>query len=271
MITKQILSDFAKSYFGVPLDSQTMADEESDYLLEILLSQRAIKSEFNNGRPIFGKEKYEKRLEALKKYIMSINKGWDPYMYQPKNALISPYTPNKTSKPDLKERVVKDEYNLTPEEEEAEEEHNKAYDWVTFYIGHKRFKPIYERWTPQNLSDFANDYLGARIDPAFIKEYTNNKAREKFIAALVFEQPAMPWEKNPKTGKLLTRKPKYEFRVRELNKFIKLTQSPPNIAVAKGRKRVTTKELKQILKGKTTKSNSAIKQLDTEIFKILNS
>jgi hypothetical protein len=44
-----------------------------------------------------------------------------------------------------------------------------------------------------------------------------------------------------------------------------------NAAAAAGSKRITKKQLSNILKNKTTKSNSAIKQLDTEIFKILNS
>lgn len=131
---------------------------------------------------------------------------------------------------------------------------------------------IWEKTSKENLADYSDMYLDTPISANFIKK--NNKEQ---ILDLILSINPQPDEKDNRGRLLKVYSPDlYERRFKELKKYMQyqlgeIKQLPQQPKLSAGRARLSKKEVLKILKNKTTKSNSAIKQLDTEIFKILNS
>jgi hypothetical protein len=173
-------------------------------------------------------------------------------------AKVGPYKPKTSTKKPIDRELPHNPANP----DDPEEVRDDRADYINIYI--KTDKGIWAKTTKEYLADYSNDFLDAPISTNFI-----NNRTERQILDLILSIDPLPTELDKK-GKVYDEYSTglYRKRIDELENFVKSRLAPK---ISAGRARLSKKEVLKILKNKTTKSNSAIKQLDTEILKILNS
>jgi hypothetical protein len=170
-----------------------------------------------------------------------------------------PYKP----KPSTKKPIDRELPHNPDNPDDPEEIREDRGDYINNYIKIDK-EGIWKKITKEYLADYSNDFLDAPISTNFI-----NNRTERQILDLILSIDPLPTELDKK-GKVYNEYSTglYRKRIDELENFVKSRLAPK---ISAGRARLSKKEVLKILKSKTTKSSSAIKNIEKEILNILNS
>jgi hypothetical protein len=281
-MTNKVIMDFSDKFLGNTIDPKAVpVNTPARDTLMIALSQTANSDEVDSaGKRLYGIELYKTRMEKLINYVESLNPEFREDAYMPSNVFVKPYKPSISTNTPLKDKLDIDPNDKGKRQWEAISDAIDAFQDMDdrLSVRDKSRKKDYDKFTVSNTSNFSNDYLNAPISKDITESNEGDKQKIYDILNIILSQPATTMEIG-KNGKPLIGVDKYKHRLDELVRFIKLTENPrPNapsagvpLVASKGRKRMTTKELKQHLQSRKDIPKQTPYNLKQTIFDILKS
>ena len=281
-MTNKVIMDFSDKSLGNIIDPKAVpVNTPARETLMIALSQTANSDEVDSaGKRIYGIELYKTRMEKLIKYVLSLKPEFREDVYMPSNVFVKPYKPSISTNTPLKDSVDVDPNDQGVRQWQAIDNAIDGFKDIDDRLTRKdpSRKKEFDKFTVSNTSNFSNDYLNAPISKDIIDGKYGNGQKILEILNIILSQPATTMEID-KNGKPLIGEDKYKHRLDELVRFINLTENPrPNapsagvpLVASKGRKRMTTKELKQHLQSRKDVPKQTPYNLKQTIFDILKS